>query len=107
VLDHATGLLWQRNLDPGSYTWPDALKYCTSLGIGWRAPSLTELQTIVEDRNEYPAIDLDAFPETPSVDFWTSTLDAAGSGAAWYIDFFYGASDNNVQASLYRVRCVR
>lgn len=107
VVDHATGLTWQRALDPGSYSYPDALTTCASLGAGWRVPSLKELQTIVEDTDEYPAIDPDAFPDTPSVDFWTSSLDAAGTGSAWYVDFFYGASDNDVQARTFRVRCVR
>jgi Protein of unknown function (DUF1566) len=107
VADHATGLVWQRALDPGSYTYPDARAYCAGLGAGWRVPSLKELQTIVEDTDEFPAIDPDAFPDTPSVDFWTSSLDASGSGSAWYVDFFYGASDNDVQTRTYRVRCVR
>jgi hypothetical protein len=107
VLDRATGLLWQQTLDPEMYSWRDALARCAGLGAGWRMPSLTELQTIVEDTDEYPASDPAAFPGTPSVDFWTSTLDATGSGSAWYVDFFYGASDNDVAERPYRIRCVR
>jgi hypothetical protein len=107
VLDQATGLTWQRTLDPGSYTWADALAYCASLGPGWRAPTLTETQTIVDDTKEFPAVDADVFPDTPAVDFWTSTAKAGGGGAAWYVDFFYGASDSDVPARLFRVRCVR
>jgi Protein of unknown function (DUF1566) len=107
VLDHATGLVWQQTLDGGSYAWGDALAYCASLGAGWRAPSLTEAQSIIDDAHEFPAVDPVAFPDTPSVDFWTSSAAAGGSGAAWYVDFFYGASDNNVATSTFRVRCVR
>jgi hypothetical protein len=107
VIDHSTQLIWQRVPDARSFTWPDAKAYCATLGVGWRLPSLTELQTIVEDKNEYPAIDLETFPGTESVDFWTATPDAAGSGSVWYVDFFYGASDNDVAAREYRVRCVR
>jgi hypothetical protein len=107
VLDQATGLTWQQTLDPGSYTWDDAKTYCASLGAGWRVPSLTEAQTIIDDAKEFPAVDATAFPDTPSVSFWTSTAKADGSGASWYIDVFYGASDSDVAARLFRVRCVR
>lgn len=107
VVDHATGLTWQRTLDPGEYSWDDAIAYCKSLGAGWRVPSMKETQTIVDDHQEFPAVDPTAFPDTPSVDFWTGTAKAGGGGAAWYVDFFYGASDGDVDTRLFRVRCVR
>jgi hypothetical protein len=106
VLDQATGLTWQQPLDPGSYTWQGAQAYCAGLGAGWRVPSLTETQTIIDDYQEYPAVDLDVFPGTPSVDFWTSSPKSDGS-SYWYVDFFYGSSDTEVAEQLYRVRCVR
>jgi hypothetical protein len=107
VYDQASGLIWQRTVDPGYYKWGDALKYCASLGAGWRVPSLTEAQTIIDDEKEDPAVDPNAFPDTPADDFWTSSPKADGSGAAWYIDFFYGASDSDVPERTFRVRCVR
>ena len=70
-------------------------------------PSLKETQTIIDDAKEFPAVDLDAFPGTPIVDFWTSTAKAGTSGAAWYVDFFYGATDSDIPSRLFRVRCVR
>jgi hypothetical protein len=107
VFDHATGLLWQQRLDPGEYMWDQANAYCAGLGQGWRVPSLTELQSIIDDEKEYPAVDPQAFPDTPSVVFWTSSPRADGSGSVWYVDFFYGATDGDVTQRLYRVRCVR
>jgi hypothetical protein len=107
VFDQATGLVWQQALDPKQYSWGDALATCASLGPGWRVPSLKEAQTIIDDGREFPAVDPDAFPGTPSEDFWTSTLKAGGGGAAWYIDDFYGATDADTAARLFRVRCVR
>jgi hypothetical protein len=68
---------------------------------------MKETQTIIDDGKEFPAVDPDAFPDTPSVDFWTSTAKAGGGGAAWYVDFFYGASDGDVATRTFRVRCVR
>jgi hypothetical protein len=107
VTDLATGLVWQQKLDPGSYTWSGALAYCASLGTGWRMPSLTETQTIVDENQEDPAVDATAFPGTPAEVFWTGTAEAGGSGSAWYVDFFYGASDREVEGTPYRVRCVK
>jgi hypothetical protein len=107
VLDHATGLTWQQTNDVQQYSWPDAKKYCAARGAGWRVPSLTELQTILDDALEYPAIDQSVFPNTPHDDFWTSTPEAEGTGSAWYVDFFYGASDTDVPTRVFYVRCVR
>jgi len=107
ISDLATGLVWQQTLDSSSYTWDGALAYCAGLGAGWRVPSLTETQTIIDDGKEFPAVDATAFPDTPSDDFWTGTLEAGGSGSAWYVDFFYGASDRDVASRQFRVRCVR
>jgi hypothetical protein len=107
IFDRATGLTWQRTPDPGEHTWDEARQVCAARGAGWRVPSLTELQTIIDDTKEYPAIDLDAFPGTPSVVFWTATPRAAGAGNAWYVDFFYGATDADVPSRPYRVRCVQ
>jgi hypothetical protein len=107
VFDRATGLIWQRTPALAERTWADALASCAAVGPGWRAPSLTELQTIIDDTKEYPAVDPDAFPDTPSVVFWTSTPSAESPSSVWVVDFFYGASDRDVPGRLYRVRCVR
>ena len=105
--DLTTGLTWPQANDPTQYSWPDAKAHCAGLGAGWRLPSLLELQTIVDDAKEYPAIDQSIFPDTPHDDFWTSTPDAAGTGSAWYIDFFYGATDSDVPTRVFYVRCVK
>jgi hypothetical protein len=106
VQDLTTGLTWQQTIDQKQYTWDDAKSYCAAMGAGWRVPSLTELQTIVDDVTEYPAIDLAIFPDTPHDDFWTSTPDPAGVAGAWYVDFFYGATDLDVLTRVFYVRCV-
>ncbi|HVZ71647.1 MAG TPA: DUF1566 domain-containing protein [Polyangia bacterium] len=107
VTDRTTGLTWQQTLDPRQFSWDDAAKYCAGLGAGWRVPSLLELQTIIDDGYEYPAVVAAAFPNTPSEDFWTSTPLADTPGTSWYVDFFYGATDRDVNERLFRVRCVR
>jgi hypothetical protein len=106
VHDLTTGLTWQQTIDGVQYTWADATAHCAALGGGWRLPSIAELQTIVDDKKEYPAADLDVFPDTPHDDFWSASPDASGAGAAWYVDFFYGATDLDVPTRVFYVRCV-
>src|SRR5687768_6597817 len=75
VLDPATGLLWQQTVAPQRFSWQAAKTYCSQLmldGTGWRLPTFDELFTIV-DRTRQPAIDMVAFPGTPSKDFWSSS----------------------------------
>ena len=73
VLDDTTGLTWQHPVDGGQYSWADAKTYCAGLGGGWRLPSVTELQSIVDDTKQRPSIDETAFPNTPALAFWTSS----------------------------------
>jgi hypothetical protein len=107
VRDLATGLTWQRTVEAQMYAWDDAGPRCAARGQGWRLPSLTELQTIIDDTRLYPAIDTSVFPGTPRVVFWTSSPHADGAGTSWTVDFFYGATDADVRSRLYQVRCVR
>jgi hypothetical protein len=84
-----------------------AKTYCSNLGGTWRLPSLTELQTIVDDTKSNPAIDPTAFPNTPPTWFWTSSPLAADSSAVWCVAFNLGYTDVNVFNVTDQVRCVR
>lgn len=71
-------------------------------------PSLTELQILVDEEKETPAIDGDAFPNTSPKDFfWTSSPRAGKSDHAWYVTFFHGHSDVDLVNNPFCVRCVR
>lgn len=71
VLDRTTGLEWQRHVEDRV---PDdwSFHYCATLeldGGGWRLPTRVELTTIVDYTRRLPAIDTDAFPNTPNAPF--------------------------------------
>jgi hypothetical protein len=93
VTDTQTGLVWQQGMSAATgLTWADAATYCSTLALNnhtWRVPSLRELQTLVDD-GKTPAIDLTAFPGTPSTYFWTSNAFTGNPGNAWIVDFTYG-----------------
>jgi len=108
VYDAATGLTWQQTLDAGSYNWMAGKTYCSNMGGTWRLPSLTELQTIVDDTRSYPSIDPTAFPNTPAIWFWTSSPGAGGfSSYAWSVTFSFGNAHSDAVGLSNGVRCVR
>jgi len=122
VTDTITGLVWQSD---GSGTrvgstggtnaltcnWYEAQSYCAGLMLGgltgWRLPARSELITIVDFTKASPAIDVTAFPSTPSDNFWTSSPYAGSSGYAWYVGFSNGGSYVSVVGSYNWVHCVR
>jgi Protein of unknown function (DUF1566) len=112
VHDLATGLTWQRALSPGTFRFQPARAYCSDLNLdghkGWRVPSMPELVTLVDERASNPAIDLKAFPETPAVSFWTSSLFGSDrSTEAWHVTFDHGSALYGFFKETFRVRCVR
>lgn len=108
VRDTKTGLVWQRTAPVGEYTYGQAQSYCAGLGAGWRAPSVKELLTIVDEARSNPAIDPTAFPDAQSATFWTSSRLFQGIGAdAWYVYFSSGGASNGDVSKMLRVRCVR
>ncbi len=106
VLDAATGLTWQRTVAQ-KQSWADAMTFCRALGTASRLPSLTEVQSIVDDTKENPPIDGDAFPNTPIGFFWTSSPQAGDRGAAWMVTSIHGHTAPEPVTSTFFVRCVR
>jgi hypothetical protein len=113
IYDGITGLSWQRTFSSGKMVWVDATTYCPP---GWRLPTPNELETIVDETTQLPAIDSVAFPGTPSQPFWTSApqagaVDGGTPTFAWYVNFFHGHMDvlpsNDTANNDWWVRCVR
>ena len=75
VTDTKTGLMWKQQSEkidlsdnyPGSFSWEDAIKKAMSSNYAghtdWRVPNSKELLSLVEWRCNYPAINLQYFPE--------------------------------------------
>jgi hypothetical protein len=112
VLDQNTGLIWKQCAEGQSgpscegtaelYNWGDALQTAESSNFagsdGWRLPNVKELQSLLEQQCNYPAINEAVFPNTPSdtvaAMFWSASPYAWPYQAdfAWHVSF----SDNNV-----------
>jgi glucose dehydrogenase len=107
VYDTKTKLTWQQTVPSTTYAWADAKTYCTSMGSGWRLPTIKEVQTIVDVSQGVPSIDPTAFPSTPANYYWSSSSVASSPSYAWAVDFHYGSTHGYVVFGLYNVRCVR
>ncbi len=106
ITDNATGLVWQKTVSAMTYSYADALSHCASLGGGWRAPTILELHSIVDETRTLPSIDT-VFPPLPTNLFWSSTAYSGGAGMALSVGFAYGFSGQNLDTELKSVRCVR
>ena len=130
VTDPVTGLMWDRcawgqigsDCSGGSaslHNWQPALDIAVTAnaaiaGAGhrgysdWRLPSRTELKSLVEiTKDNSPAIDTNAFPNTPSDFFWSSTVYTPFPTFAWYVNFSNGSTGAGFQAFGFHVRLVR
>ncbi|HVY32082.1 MAG TPA: DUF1566 domain-containing protein [Polyangiaceae bacterium] len=111
VTDEVTGLVWQRRVPPQSFGWQDAKSYCSCLNLDgdddWRLPSRIELASLVDWTKVGPSIDSDAFPETTSENFWTSSEVGIDPGLIYLVFFLNGHTTYAASDYEYRVRCVR
>ncbi len=112
VLDHETGLVWQRDTD-AKRDWNDAHTYCYQLVIGgrggWRLPTIDELVTLVDyTATNDPRLPAGhPFTNVMSAYYWSSTTYAADTTIAWYVDFNYGLVKASNNLNSYYVRAVR
>ncbi len=123
VTDTKTGLVWRRCAEgmswsgstctgsAASYTHSDALlraaSEATASGKAWRLPNVKELESIVDASRSGPAIDIAAFPATPSSWFWSSSPVAGYSGDAWGVGFGNGYVGYDYRDGNLAVRLVR
>lgn len=110
VRDTKSNLTWEQIVLPGEYSWSGAENHCKTLmldGSGWRLPSVKELHTIVDESRVVPTIDVNAFPDTASSRYWTSSPVVGLPSSRWVVYFSYGDSSNDDISGLHHVRCVR
>lgn len=111
VRDVGTGLTWQRAVPDKKFPFGEAQAYCAQLTLGgkrgWRMPSLQELLTLIDEHAATgPLVDRTAFPNTPSEQFWTSSIFASSPVTSWYVFFNRGDGLYGMNTEKYRARCV-
>jgi hypothetical protein len=112
VLDNETGLVWQRTPSSTAYAWPPTRAICGSANtggrLGWRAPTLAELSSMIDPSRIAPAFP----PGHPFVlilpiNFWSQTESSEFPDFHFAVSFFSGTVLADTLASQYRVWCVR
>ncbi len=99
VLDHLTGLLWQRsaNLTPRPVVWREALVAVAKLnqkgeGSAWRLPTINELESLVDCAAHSPSLPAGhPFADVQDI-YWSSTTSLFEPDWAWALYLEKGAT---------------
>ena len=107
VTDLQTSLVWTKSTAAKDVDHKTAEQKIAELGNGWRLPTSAELFSIADHSKHSPAIDTEAFPDTESDWYWTSTPCAWSDSAVWVVGFGYGGLTYGHRGSYACVRAVR
>lgn len=112
VIDHATGLTWQRGGSEELMTFANALKYLEQLNRerfagynDWRLPTLEEAMSLMEPEKRNRDLYID--PVFDKNQHWIWTADKEASGGAWVVYFYGGACTHGGVHDPNYVRAVR
>lgn len=110
ITDTRTGLIWQQT-EGGQMDWHAAEAYCSGLFLGgysdWRLPSVEELETLIDNDRQNPALDTTFFPDAHPWRYWSSDTDELDQRYAWFVYFSHHMVDNYGKQGVSFVRCVR
>jgi hypothetical protein len=126
VTDLAAGLMWRscveglkgKNCDKGKaleLSWAGAMTYVPKLNSeggfagykDWRLPNIRELGSLIEFQCVSPAINLEIFPNTSPVHFWSSSGYHFYTHYSWFVDFSIGQITNGERILPKQLRLVR
>lgn len=110
AVDRVTGLTWQRGFTP-KLTRDEAQAHCDTLALmgfnDWRLPSRIELISLL-DHTRTPSLDNQAFADTPTDYFWTSSVVPFAPDQGFSVYFGAGfTAFGKLNGPSAHVRCVR
>jgi hypothetical protein len=104
VHDRSTGLTWRRCAE--GMQWTEAGEHAAQQA-GWRLPTVRELHTLVDGARSHPAIDTEAFPDTPPTWFWSASQANSRITHAWLVHFGEGRANMALKLNHMPARLVR
>ena len=120
VQDSKTGLTWRRCAEgmswngkacagkPAKFSYVNAQKYVAAqASTRWRLPTKDEMLSLVDKTKKKPAIDGNAFPNTPPTLFWATRPESTDNLNAWIVDFSRGHVFGNNGTKAPHLRLVR
>ncbi len=107
VCDNTTGLIWEQMPDSVLRQWQDAIKFCPTLGTGYRLPEVKELISLVDFGQSDPALPADhPFSNVLSI-YWSATPAAGFPLDACSVVCSNGARNQSFKTNPHNVWCVR
>ncbi len=114
VLDHETGLVWQRTTYNVTRDWYIAQSYCYALLLGgrqgWRLPTIDELATLIDSSQPSPKLPAGhPFTDIPEENayYWSATPDDENPDYAWRVVLKFGTINRRDKGEKFYVRAVR
>ena len=92
--------------EPQSFTQIEAAEHAAQQA-GWRLPTVRELHTLVDEARSHPAIDTEAFPDTPPTWFWSASQANSRITHAWLVHFGEGRANMALKLNHMPARLVR
>ena len=99
-LDKKSGLIWKKRVEPGIFTFDEAMN--TAWPDGWRVPTVLEMLLIMSKKRHQGKFT--KLPNSPFLGCWTNLSD---NRKAWHADFQYGNIFICEKNSKLRVRLVK
>ena len=111
VADNTTGLIWEQEPDRIHDVWEASVARCPTKTIGgrkgWRAPSVDELNTLIDSDQRDPALPPGhPFSNIKSEIYWTATPHPKDDIVAWQVSFFTGEPVTDQKSGMRRMWCV-
>ena len=106
VVDHATGLMWQKSGSESWLTYSEAQDYIENLNrqkfagySDWRLPTIPELMSLLEPEEQSNDRYINPIFDSEQIWCWSADRRIKGeisAGAAWFVDFRSGYVDWNL-----------
>ncbi|MCC7245442.1 MAG: DUF1566 domain-containing protein [Saprospiraceae bacterium] len=111
VVDHLTGLEWQRFVLQDSMNWESALVYAENLFFGgksdWRLPNIKELESLNDETKSQPSVDAAFFQGIGQHKYWSGTSLPNQTTRAWFLDTRFGVISYDLKTVRNSILCVR
>jgi len=123
VTHSKTGLMWKRCSEgqvwsgttctgtASMFTWQLALQQganaTSATFTDWRLPNHKELNSIVEEQCDAPALNATIFPLITTGQYWSSSPYAGNATSAWLVNFGNGEDTISPKSGIKPVRLVR
>ena len=97
VIDHATGLMWEKSGSPNALNYSQAQEYIAQSNRerfggyrDWRLPTVDELLSLVERNRQSRGLHLNPIFDSLQIYCWSADLGRRSTESAWYMQFVSG-----------------